>query len=82
LEISYKSNKWKKWLIKNSKLSDLQKSLISAHYIYADIEFKELKKEIQITLPSIIDLDELLISSIKNKIFHYMKCFNYNKCLT
>jgi len=78
LEISYKSNKWKKWLKKNSRLSDLQKSLLAGHYVFANNEFKELKKEIQMSLSSTLNLDQLLIFKIKNRILDYMKCFNYN----
>ena len=77
MEISYKSLKWKKWLKKKSKITDLQKSLLAAHYVYADTNFKELKKEIEMSLPSSLDLDQILISKIKIRILQYMKCFNY-----
>ena len=35
LEISFKSKKWKKWLIPGSNISDLEKSIISGHYIFS-----------------------------------------------
>ena len=77
LEISYNSKKWEKWLKKKSKLTDLDKSLLAGHYIFGTKIFKELKKEIQSSLPTSINLDQYLIRAIKNKILYYMKCFNY-----
>ena len=47
LNISYKSNKWKKWLIPNSKINKFDKAIISGHYIFSDKKFIKLKERIQ-----------------------------------
>ena len=61
LELSFKSNKWKKWLKTNSKLTDLEKSLLAGHYIFGTNYIKYHKKEIKKTMPSTIDFDDYLI---------------------
>ena len=77
LELSYRSNKWKKWLKTKSKLTDLEKSLLAGHYIFGTNSFKYLKKEIKKTMPSSIDFDDYLILEVKRRINYYMKLFNY-----
>ena len=77
LELSFKSNKWKKWLKTKSKLTDLEKSLLAGHYIFGTNSFKNLKKEIKKTMPSTIDFDAYLILQVKRRINYYMKLFNY-----
>lgn len=77
LELSYNSKKWEKWLNKNSKLSDLEKSLLAGHYIFGTKSFKSLKRNIVSSLSSNIDLDQYLIGQLKKRILYYMKCFNY-----
>ena len=46
LNISFKSNKWKKWLKNDSKLNDDEKAILSGHYIFSSLEFIELEKRI------------------------------------
>lgn len=77
LELSFKSNKWKKWLKTNSKLTDLEKSLLAGHYIFGTNSFKNLKKEIKKTMPSTYDFDAYLILQVKKRINYYMMLFNY-----
>ena len=77
LELSYNSKKWEKWLKKNSKLTDLEKSLLAGHYIFGTKNFKELKNKMINSLSKNIELDQYLIHHVKERILYYMKCFNY-----
>ena len=36
LDTSLRSNKWKKWIIPNSEVTDYGKSVISGHYIFSE----------------------------------------------
>jgi len=77
LELSYKSYKWKKWMLKDSNASDYEKSLIAGHYVFADSNFKELKNRAKKNLSSKnIDLDFYLKKRIKSKIINYLKLLN------
>ena len=70
LEISYNSNKWEKWMIKDSNASDYKKSIIAGHYIFSTEEFKELKKIITTELHKRnIALDNVLKESVKKKYY-------------
>ena len=43
IKISFESNKWKKWIIKNSQTTNLDKAIICGHYIFSSNQFKDLK---------------------------------------
>ena len=75
LEISYNSNKWKKWLTTKSNLTDIEKALISGHYIFADKDFLNLKRKIKKDLDPKVNLDTFLISQIEKRIIFYLECF-------
>ena len=76
LEISYSSKKWEKWMIKNSKASDYEKSVISGHYVFSKPEFIELKKEIELELrKKSLNLDVFLKNEVKKSIMRYLVNF-------
>jgi len=76
LEISFSSKKWKKWMIKDTKASDLDKSIISGHYIFGKNEFIFLKEKIESFLfKKNIDLDKYLQFQIELSIIRYLRCF-------
>ncbi len=76
LEISYISNKWKKWMLPNSNASDEEKSIISCHYVFSDPNFIELKKESERELAKKnIRLDDVLINDVKQSIMRYVRNF-------
>ncbi len=76
LELSYNSMKWKKWMIPNSKSSDLKKSIIAGHYNFSKEEFLLIKKDANFALLSKgIDLDRFLTNEIKKSILRYLKNF-------
>ena len=76
LELSYASRKWEKWMIKSTKASDRDRSIISGHYIFSKPEFKEIKLKAQKILEQKnIDLDKELKNSVKKEIYRYMVNF-------
>ena len=82
LYISYSSKKWKKWLVKDSKISDYEKSIIAGHYVMSDPEVIELKKKANSKIKdSRNDIDRILQSDIKKSIKRYMYYFRLIKNL-
>ena len=76
IKISLNSNKWGKWLINNSKATEIEKGLIAGHYIFSNNEFIELKKKISIDLASKdIIVDDVLKESVKKAILRYLFLF-------
>ena len=79
-DISYNSNKWKKWMKKNSIKSDNERAIISGHYIFSKPEFIEIKNKIKHDLKKKnINLDFVLKEKVKNSILRYMKNFRLIK---
>ena len=80
IKISYNSGKWKKWLIKDSKISDREKAIISGHYIFSEKSFLEIKtkasKELSIRG---VNLDEFLKAKIRKSIMRYLNNFRLIK---
>ena len=75
--LAIKSNKWKKWLLPNSKATKREKVLISGHYIYSSSEFVELKDKVEkFLLTKSINLDNELKKSVKKGIMRYVKNLN------
>ena len=77
LKISLNSNKWKKWMTKDSKATDYEKAIISGHYIFSEKKFIEIKEK----LTSILkkknkNLDKILKKEIKDSILRYLYNFN------
>ena len=68
LDISFQSDKWQKWIIPNSKITDYEKSVISAHYVFSDSKVTNiLRRE---------ELMTQLKKELGKKILRYMKCLN------
>ena len=76
IKIALNSNKWEKWLVKNSKVTEIEKGLIAGHYIFSNNEFIELKKKISIDLAlKNILVDDFLKKAIKKAILRYLFLF-------
>jgi len=45
LEISFQSKKWSKWMVKNSKASNYEKSIIAGHYVFSKSECQDIFSE-------------------------------------
>lgn len=73
LEISYDSGKWKKWMLKDTKSSDIDRAIIAGHYTFSSDEFLQFKAEAKSRIEG---LDNYLKDKVKESIFRYMKAFN------
>ena len=77
LDLSYKSKKWKKWVINKSKISKFKCSELSGHYVFSSKEFKKIKHEAnKYLIKRNIDMDSIMYSSVKNSISRYLKKFS------
>ena len=66
LDTSFRSNKWKKWVISNSQVTDNEKSVISGHYIFSEAKIVNLMEKENVKTHLKKDLEE---NHLK-----YMKC--------
>ena len=77
LDLSYKSKKWKKWVINQNKISKFKCSELSGHYVFSTKEFKKIKKEANnFLIKRNVDMDVIMYSSVKNSISRYLKKFS------
>ena len=80
IKLSLNSNKWKKWMIKDSKANDYEKAIISGHYVFSDKKFSEIKENLVIALKKKgQNLDGILKKEIKKSILRYLYNFNLIK---
>lgn len=76
LQISFDSKKWDKWMIKDTKATDRDKSIIAGHYIFSKPECVELLTEATLKLQSKgIDLNKHLKEQVKISILRYLNNF-------
>lgn len=76
IEIAIESQKWSKWMLKDSKASDFEKAIICGHYIFSNKEIILLKERIQENLyMKNIDLDSYLKRLIKESMMKYLILF-------
>ena len=73
LKISYDSMKWKKWMLKDTDASDIDRAIIAGHYIFSSNEFIDLKAKAS---SRINNLDNILKNKVKASIYRYMNAFN------
>ena len=71
--ISYDSMKWEKWMLKNTKASDMDRAIIAGHYIFSSDEFIELKNKAS---KRIDNLESILKNKVKDSIYRYINAFN------
>lgn len=76
LKISYDSNKWDKWMLKNTTATDRDRSLIAGHYVFSKPDVKELKMEAAKELERKgIHLEGHLKQQVKQSILRYLRNF-------
>ena len=76
LSIAYSSKKWEKWLVKNSQISDYEKSILAGHYVLSYPEVIEIKKQANNQLKDkSTNIDKIIQSDIKKSIKRYMYYF-------
>ena len=76
VEISYSSNKWKKWMLRNSKLGKQEMAIISGHYIFGKNEFVDLKNNVEKKISLEDTLDSYLKNEVKKSIIRYLRLFS------
>jgi tagatose-1,6-bisphosphate aldolase non-catalytic subunit AgaZ/GatZ len=77
IKLSLDSNKWKKWMTKDSKANDYEKAIISGHYVFSEKKFLEIKENlVKILKEKNQNLDKILKKEIKDSILRYL--FNFN----
>ena len=70
------SNKWAKWMLKDSNATDIDKAIICGHYIFANDRIKQIKQKVTSELLSKnINLDEYLKTLIKQSMTKYIRLF-------
>lgn len=80
IKLSLDSNKWKKWMTKDSKANDYEKAVISGHYVFSEKKFLEIKKNlVKILKEKNQNLDKILKKEIKDSILRYLYNFNLIK---
>lgn len=73
---SFNSKKWEKWLLENSSLSKLEKSIISGHYVFSSPKVLEIKSHAKRYLQKKgIDLEYQLKEIVKEKINYILRQF-------
>ncbi len=74
LEISYKSNKWSKWMVKDSKATDYEKSIIAGHYVFSETGCIKIFEEARnILSKKNLSFDGIIKNSVKDGIMRYVK---------
>lgn len=77
IEISVKSQKWKKWMMSDNKnKSDEYKARISGHYVFNNNEIKEIKNKLNYLMnKNNYNLNKELKKKIKDSILRYIYNF-------
>ncbi len=79
-DLCIKSKKWEKWLVKDSTVSELEKVIISGHYLFSSEKGKIIINELRNKLKNKnIKLDQIIISEIKKNIRKYLTHFRLIK---
>ena len=69
-KLSFNTRKWERWLKDGSNCSDIDKSIISGHYVFSSNEFNNLRKQIDKKLGQ-INVDNTIKTAISTKLNMY-----------
>jgi tagatose-1,6-bisphosphate aldolase non-catalytic subunit AgaZ/GatZ len=76
LQTAYNSNKWDKWMLKDTKATDRDRAIIAGHYVFSRPECVELKAEAAVALVRKgIELEQHLKLEVKQSILRYLRNF-------
>jgi hypothetical protein len=76
IDTAIASNKWAKWMIKDSKATRIDKAIICGHYIFANEQIIQMKQKVASELLSKnINLDEYLKILVKQSMTRYIQLF-------
>ncbi|HIJ83649.1 MAG TPA: tagatose-6-phosphate kinase [Magnetococcales bacterium] len=78
LDLAFKSGKWEKWMLPQTKADDTERAIIAGHYVYSDPRFLEIKRVVQSRLTN-VHVDDYLKEAVKEKIYRYMKLFHLTR---
>jgi len=82
LQTAYNSNKWDKWMLKDTKATDRDRAIIAGHYVFSRPECVELKVEAGAALARKgIDLEQYLKQEVKQSILRYFRNFRLVKAV-
>jgi len=74
IRLAVDSEKWKKWIAPDSRITDMDRALIAGHYVYSTKPFLELKSELAVHLEKQGEsLDQLLKNEVKRAIRRYIE---------
>jgi len=77
LQLSFESNKWSKWMVKDSDASDYEKSIIAGHYVFSKPECCEIFSEARKNLEKKnFSFDNYVKDAVKQSIMRYIKHLN------
>lgn len=70
------SNKWEKWMLKDSKATEIDKAIICGHYVFGNEQIKQMKAKVASELLNKnIILDDYLKTLIKQSMTRYIQLF-------
>jgi len=76
LQVAYDSKKWDKWMLRETKATDRDRSVIAGHYVFSKPECIELKAQASVALEGKgIHLDQHLKHEVKQSILRYLRNF-------
>lgn len=82
LQVAYESKKWEKWMLKDTKANDRDRSVIAGHYVFSKSECIELKAQASVVLARKgIVLEQHLKNEVKQSIHRYLRNFRLVRTL-
>lgn len=76
VQLTVESGKWKKWMAPNTAATDLDRTVIAGHYLYATDQFRALKDQLALIYSKRGEsLDDILKNNIALAIERYLKLF-------
>jgi len=80
LQLAFESNKWDKWMLKNTKATDRDRAIIAGHYVFSKPECGDIKGAAAQELSRKgIELEAYLKQAVKMSVFRYLKNFRLVK---
>jgi len=74
VELALKSSQWERWLIPGSAADELERAIISGHYVFGTPEFGEIKAEAVVACAeSGLDLEESLRNALRNEVLRQIR---------
>ena len=76
VELAIASNKWEKWMLKDSTATRIDKAVICGHYIFSNEKVKQMKQKVHSELlRKNINLEQYLKTLVKQSMMKYIRLF-------